>query len=110
MRGAEQAVLVTAEGGLVDGSTATVWVVLDGVLSAPPAPPAVAGVMREVVFDVAARLGVPAEERALSIAELERADEVFLSNAVGGVVQARDRGGEITRQIAEAVGEIFSAS
>ena len=71
------------------GSTATVWLLQGDTLSTPPAPPAVAGVAREAVFDMASDHGLEAVERQLTIADYESADEVFLSNAVGGLVRAR---------------------
>jgi len=46
-------------------------------------------VAREVVFDRAAAHGLTALERPLTLADYESADEVFLSNAVGGLVRAR---------------------
>lgn len=88
-RGADQAVLVTQDGDLVDGSTATVWLVHGDTLSTPPAPPAVAGVMRDVIFDTAASHGLRAVERRLTLEDFYSAREVWLSNAVGGFVRAR---------------------
>ena len=87
--GADQALLVDADGAVIDGSTATVWLLHGDTLSTPPAPPAVAGVAREVVFDLAPDYGLHAVERPLTLAEFESADEVFLGNAVGGLVRAR---------------------
>jgi branched-subunit amino acid aminotransferase/4-amino-4-deoxychorismate lyase len=42
-----------------------------------------------VVFDLAAAHGLSAIERRLTLADYESADEVWLSNAVGGLVKAR---------------------
>jgi para-aminobenzoate synthetase/4-amino-4-deoxychorismate lyase len=106
--GADQALLVTPEGVLVDGSTASVWLVIDGHLFTPPAPPAVAGVARELVFDIARELRIAAEEATLTVDDLASADEVFLSNAVGGVVPARGRGGPTTAAIAAEVEAAFA--
>jgi len=88
-RGAHQALLVTPHGELIDGSTATVWLLHGRTLSTPPAPPAVAGVMRELIFDRAADHGLAAVERPLTLDDYDSADAVWLSNAVGGFVQAR---------------------
>ena len=96
--GADQALLVDANGTLVDGSTATVWLLHGDRLSTTPAPPAVAGVAREVVFDMAGDFGLNAVERPLTLADFESADEVFLSNAVGGLVRAR-RGPAASREM-----------
>jgi len=87
-RGAHQALLVTSDGELIDGSTSTVWLLHDDTLSTPPAPPAVAGVLRELVFDRASAHGLHVVERPLTLTSFESADEVWLSNAVGGLVRA----------------------
>ncbi len=109
LAGADQAVLHTPDGSLIDGSTATVWLVLEGALATPPAPPAVGGVCRELVFDAAAQFGLVAEVRTLSLADLAAADEVWLSNAYGGFVPVRGRGGPVGERIAEAVEAAFAA-
>lgn len=108
-RGADQAVLVDHEGMLIDGSTATVWLVRDGELLTPPAPPAVAGVARELVFDLAAQSGMVARETPLRTSDLESADEVFLSNAVGLIAPARGRGGAVCARISQQVRQIFDS-
>lgn len=103
MRGGHQAALVTPDGLLVDGSTATLWLVVDGALHTPPAPPAVAGVCREMVRDAAADLGVAVVERTLTRADLDAAEEVWLSNAHGGMVAVRHRGGPVGARVARRV-------
>ena len=89
-----QAVLVTADGTLIDGANASVWLRRGSELLTPPAPPAVAGVAREVVFDLAVKCGFTAAEAHLTTCDLAAADEVFFTNAYAGVVAARGRGGE----------------
>ncbi len=104
---AHQALLHTPDGILVDGSTANVWLVRAGELLTPPAPPAIAGVARGLVFDLADELGIPAREQTLTLADFAAAEEVALSNAVGGFVAVRGRGGAITARIAQAVEHSF---
>lgn len=87
--GGHQALLVAPDGTLIDGSTATVWLLHGDTLSSPPSPAAVAGVMREVIFDLAPAHGLRVHERSLTLDDYHRADEVWLSNAVGGFVRAR---------------------
>ena len=102
LRGADQAVLVTPDGCIVDGTTATPWVVRGTRLLTPRAPAAVAGIAREVVFDLAPRLGLDALEASLTQTDLESADEVFLTNAVAGPVAVRGRGGPVVDALAGA--------
>ncbi len=88
-----QAVLIAPDGTVIDGCTATVWVRRDTTLLTPPASPAVAGVAREVVFDLAEECGFAAVESSLSEDDLHAAEEVFFTNAVAGVVPAHGRAG-----------------
>ncbi len=108
LAGADQALLHTPDGTLIDGSTATVWLVRGGELETPPAPPAVAGVCRDLVFEVGASLGVSVNECVLTLADLESADEVWLSNAYGGFVPVRGRKGPLGERVAAAVEASFA--
>jgi para-aminobenzoate synthetase / 4-amino-4-deoxychorismate lyase len=99
---AAQAVLVRPDGTLIDGATASVWVRRGDTLLTPPAPPAVAGVAREAVFDLASGCGFEAAEASLTLADLGDAEEVFFTNAVAGVVGARGRGGPAVVTLAGA--------
>ncbi len=97
-----QAVLVGPDGRIVDGATASVWVRRGESLLTPPAPFAVAGVAREVVFDLAEECGYSAAEAPLLAEDLSSADEVFFTNAYAGVVAARDREGLAAERLAAA--------
>lgn len=103
LRGGDQAVLVAPDGAVVDGGTATVWAVLGDVLVTPPAPPAIAGVARRLILrELAPLLGLATEVRPLPLEELLSAEETLLSNAVGGIVAARGRGGSVASELAAA--------
>ncbi|MFA5844835.1 MAG: aminotransferase class IV [Coriobacteriia bacterium] len=95
--GGHQAVIVGPDGLVIDGGSATVWAVLGGVARTPPSPPAVAGVARALLLEKAPGLGVEVEVGPLSAEELDSASEVFFTNAFGGAVAARGRGGEVLR-------------
>lgn len=97
-----QAVLVLADGRVIDGATASVWVRQGDMLLTPMSPPAVAGVAREAVFDLVPGCGLRAAEAELTVADLHDADEVFFSNAVAGVVAARGRAGAAVGVLAAA--------
>ena len=102
-----QAVLTGPDGAIIDGATASVWMRRGRDLFTPPAPPAVAGVAREAVFDVAAASGFTANEASITRADLAAADEVFFTNALAGVVSARRRGGEAARALGMALEREF---
>lgn len=102
-----QAVITGPDGSIIDGATATVWVVVDGVLLTPPAPSAVAGVARAFVLDTCARRGVPARVEPVPFAALTDADEVFLTNAFAGAVAVRGRGGPVFQSVAGTFLELW---
>jgi 4-amino-4-deoxychorismate lyase len=71
---------------LVCGTAANVFMVRQGRLLTPQISDCgVAGVMREVVLRLAADAGIDVAVGDYSLADLERADEVFLTNAVRGI-------------------------
>ncbi len=105
--GAQQAVLFDAEGFVIDGATASVWVRAGQRLLTPVAPPAVAGIARDVVLEHAINYGFVAEETRFDIELLARADEVFFSNAVAGVVAARGRAGAASHELSSLFRVLF---
>jgi branched-subunit amino acid aminotransferase/4-amino-4-deoxychorismate lyase len=107
-QGADVAVLVTHDGHLIDTSQATLWLVGDGHLCTPPSPPALAGVSRGVVFDLAPGLALVARECRLIPADLDEAQEVFLTTAIAGARAVRGRGGPVTDAIAAAFDAILA--
>lgn len=82
--GGHQAILVTTDGRVLDGGTATVLVRRGSMVFTPPSPPAIAGVARMWLMENAAHFGVHVAERPLVRADLEAADEVVYLNAYGG--------------------------
>ncbi len=101
--GGHQAIVV-CDGMVVDGGTASVWMVSGGAVITPHAPDAVAGVARAFLLDSLARAGAPARVERVSVADFLAADEAFLTNAFGGAVPVRGRGGPVF----DRVGEIFA--
>lgn len=98
--GARQGVLVGPDGGVVDGSTASVWIVERDELVTPPAPPAVPGVARAFVLASAGKAGLTARVEPISWERFEVAEEAFLTNAFGGAVPVRGRGGAVYARVA----------
>jgi len=106
--GGDQAIIVGPDGLVIDGGTATVWIVDDGAVITPPAPPAVAGVARAFLLDSLADAGTPARVGRFTWERFEAADEAFLSNAFGGCVAVRGRGGEWTRAVAGLLAAVWA--
>jgi branched-chain amino acid aminotransferase len=79
--GAERALLLDAEGRLGEADGANVFCVLDGELVTAPARGLLPGVTRAAVMALR-----PAREAALPESGWRRAEEIFLTSAVAGVV------------------------
>jgi branched-chain amino acid aminotransferase len=81
-QGADEALLLNAQGNVAEASVANVFAVRGGRLLTPPASDgALEGITRASVLELAARAGVPSEERTLGRYDLVAADEVFLTGS-----------------------------
>jgi branched-chain amino acid aminotransferase len=89
-----------------------VFLARGGTLFTPPlAAGILAGITREVVLELAARLGLPAREQPLRLDDLLSADEAFLTSTTREIVPIREvdetvvgtgRPGPLTRRLMEA--------
>ncbi|HEU4427228.1 MAG TPA: branched-chain-amino-acid transaminase [Myxococcota bacterium] len=85
--GADDALLLNQAGAVAEASVANVFAVRGGRLLTPPASDgALEGITRASVLEIAAQLGVPAEERTLGRYDLIAADEAFLTGSGAKVV------------------------
>lgn len=110
--GCFDALLLTAADEVVEAAMANLFAVVRGRLRTPPlASGALAGVTRGAVLEIAARLGLAADEMPLTLAELRAADEAFLTStaieclpvrAVGGRSIGTGTPGPITLRLAAA--------
>jgi 4-amino-4-deoxychorismate lyase len=99
-------------GSLVEGTMSNLFLVRGGRLMTPRLSECgVAGVMRSVILDCAARQGIPGDIVRLTLDDARDADEVFVSNSVIGIwpVAAIEgigqyRVGGITRSLLAAAG------
>jgi len=96
------------DGTVLEASRANVFAVRGGVLLTPPVDGRIiAGITRRAVIEIARAAGRELREGRLSVADLQGAEEVFLTNSVRGVeavrsVDGRDLGREraVTVEIA----------
>ena len=116
LRGADEALLLNSAGMVAEAAVANVFAFRRGkLLTPPPTDGALEGVTRGSVLELAAELGIPAEERSLSRMDLLSADEVFLSGTGARIVGVRSLDGAeigthcpgpITEKLAIAFGEL----
>ena len=99
-RGADDAILIR-NGFVTEASASNVYIVKDGVLITPPTSNSILhGITRYLVLSLARGDDIPVEEREISVAELDAADEVIISSAghevwpVGSVNEASVGNGE----------------
>jgi branched-chain amino acid aminotransferase len=83
--GADSAVLVDAQGNVVEGPGFNVFCVRQGAV-VTPAQGMLEGISRRTVIEMAQSLQLEVQVRALPAHELRSADEVFLSTSGGGVL------------------------
>jgi branched-chain amino acid aminotransferase len=92
--GADEALMLNAQGMVAETSVANVFVVRDGVLLTPPAVDgALEGITRSTVMELAATLGIPVREQTLSRFDFFAADEAFLTGSGAGIVPIRSLDG-----------------
>jgi len=85
-----ESLLFSRSGRLVSGCMSNVFIVRDSRVQTPRIDVCgVSGVMRRVVLSEAARAGIAAEECLLHAADLEDAQEIFLTNARIGIWPVR---------------------
>jgi branched-chain amino acid aminotransferase len=108
--GYDEAILLTQDGYVADGSGENIFVVKDGQISTPDLSSSILpGITRNTVIQIAQDLGYSVEETNLIRADLYLADEVFMCGTAAEVTPVRevdDRPigdpGPVTRAIQEA--------
>jgi branched-subunit amino acid aminotransferase/4-amino-4-deoxychorismate lyase len=92
--GFDECVTISPDGSLWEGSRSNLFVVVeDQVLTPPCAGKVLPGIMRGLILERGARLGLDVREAPLSLLDrLLRPEEVFLSNSVRGIVPVRQWG------------------
>jgi branched-subunit amino acid aminotransferase/4-amino-4-deoxychorismate lyase len=110
--GFDECLTIDAAGTVREGSRTNIFLVVDGELITPPSDGRIVpGIMRGVVIERAARLGIAVEESGLNLFDPKsEPEEVFLTNAVRGVVPVGSWGdarfpapGRVTRRIQDDV-------
>ncbi len=107
--GYDEAILLTEDGFVGDGSGENIFAVKDGVLYTPDLSASIlAGVTRDAVMTIARRLGYEVREKALIRTDLAIADELFMCGTAAEVTPIRSVDdhelgdpGPVTRMIQE---------
>jgi branched-chain amino acid aminotransferase len=107
--GYDEAILLTPEGTVADGSGENIFVVRDGVLYTPDlATGILPGITRDTIKQIAQDLGYTVVEKAVIRSDLYLADEVFMCGTAAEVTPLRSIDdyeigvGDVTREIQRA--------
>jgi branched-chain amino acid aminotransferase len=107
--GYDEAILLTPEGFVADGSGENIFIVRDGIIYTPDlATGILPGITRDTIRQIAQDLGYTVIEKALIRSDLYLADEVFMCGTAAEVTPLRSIDdyeigvGEVTLQIQKA--------
>ncbi len=78
----DAALMLDVQGFVAEADTANIFCVVDGGLWTPPATACLHGITRGIVLGLGPTAGLRSGERALTLFDLYRADEVFLTGTV----------------------------
>jgi 4-amino-4-deoxychorismate lyase len=105
-----EGLMCDTEGRVVEGTMSNVFAVRDGRLLTPELSRCgVAGIMREVVLELAAKNAIPVQECSLEVEYLMSSQEVFLTNSLIGIWPVRRLAdcafavGPVTQRLAAAL-------
>jgi branched-chain amino acid aminotransferase len=88
--GADDALLLNTRGMIACATVANLFTIREGRLETPPiSDGALPGTMRALVLSLAPQAGLVPVETSLRVEDLAKADEVFLTNSISRVVEAR---------------------
>lgn len=111
LAGYDDALLLNELGHVAECTSANIFVVKRGHALTPPlSAGCLPGVTREILLKIGNKAGVPIEESEITVADLDRADEVFITSTtrdVGSVREIEGRreypvNGNITRAVMDA--------
>jgi branched-chain amino acid aminotransferase len=88
--GYDEAILLTDDGYVADGSGENVFVIKDEIISTPDLSASILpGITRETVIEIAGALGYAVHERAIIRSDLYLADEAFMTGTAAEVTPLR---------------------
>jgi branched-chain amino acid aminotransferase len=115
-KGADEAIMLTHQGKVAEGSAANLFMVRDGVLVTPPVNGDVLeGITRRSLIELAAELGIEVEQRNIDRSELYLAEELFFCGTGAQVAPIESVDGRligetgnwpVTRQLSEVFFDI----
>lgn len=93
--GADEALLLDAQGYVAEGSGENIFVVKDGVIYTPMLTSCLNGITRNTIVTLASELGYEVKEKLLTRDEVYIADEAFFTGTAAEVTPIRELDGRI---------------
>ena len=112
--GADEAILIR-DGAAMEGTASNLFIVNNGLLITPPdSAELLPGITRDLVLELARESGVPYAQAAIGVAELEGADEIWLTSStreIAAVVELNGRavGNGVPGELWHRVDALFQA-
>jgi len=92
---AAEAILIR-DGLATEGAASNLFAVIDGVITTPPKGPALLpGITRDLVLELAASNTLPCQEKTISLAELQQADEIWLTSSTKEILSVTQLDGKL---------------
>jgi branched-chain amino acid aminotransferase len=88
--GYDEALLLDAEGYVMEGSGENIFIVRDGIIYTPDLTSALDGITRRTVFTLAAEMGYKVVEKRITRDEVYIADEAFFTGSAAEVTPIRE--------------------
>jgi len=107
--GADEAIILDAQGYISEGCGDNIFIVKNGNLYTPPVWQVLEGITRETVIEISKREGIIVHETKLTLYDVYTADEVFITGSGAGIVSVTEvdkivisggMTGKVTRRIA----------
>lgn len=83
-----QGLLLDLDGNVAENKGGNFFIVTDGVLRTPTTRNALAGISRATVLELAAQLGIPAQETDIQLYDVYTADEAFFTSTPYSIMPA----------------------
>ncbi len=84
-QGADEGIIIR-DGYALEGTSSNLFVVKEGVIITPPKSQAIlSGIIRDVILELAQKNRMPYKEESITEADLNQADELWISSSVRGI-------------------------
>ena len=93
-QGAAEAILIR-DNQATEGAASNLFAVIDGVITTPPkGPMLLPGITRDLVLELAGSNALPCQEKTISLAELQQADEIWLTSSTKEILSVTQLDGQ----------------